>query len=776
MMDRNSIFKTSSLVFLAALMVMCAAWAVSATGWTSGLSILPFVGLGAIVIGLMLARSLIPGVIAHLFSVVIGIAWSFWLTARLLPTSHTWLERWAELARRLSRWYYEAWQGGVSHDNLMFILQMGVIVWGMAYLAIWFLFRSRQVWPAVVPGGVVLIINLYYAPKDISFWFLTYLLVALLLVIRFNLFNQQRRWRREEVFFHPDVSFDFIRDGLIFSALVIGLAWFAPPVVAESPGLLDEFQGTWHDFQASWNRLYANLNYRPADRIGDFAQTLPLGGPRNLVAEPVMDVRLEGGRGRYWRAAVYDTYTGQEWRNTDQDSAAFDPQTNLALPVFEARQPVTQTYTFYKDGALVLYAMSDPISLDRSAKITFNAILPQLGQSSQSPVWPSTTGPWVEEITYIRSNASVDSSESYQAVSEASQATVKQLKLAGTRYPVWVTARYLQLPPTITERTRRLARELTLPLNTPYDKTQAIETYLRAHITYNEKIAMPPADVDKVDYVLFETKEGYCDYYASAMVVLLRSVGIPARLAAGFAQGKYNDTLDIYRVLNTDAHSWVEVYFPRYGWIEFEPTAAQPVIVRPTAIENVTTPMDSTHLEQDRGPIPGKPDNIPIDENLGGIGPFVPLDFNLSLFGLTLSVPRYLVNGTLTVLGLATVIGLVVAGYWWRQQQLAASHNIFNIYQTMVRLAGWLGAALRPWQTPYEHATILSHHLPQSQRDIDLITNEYVRQIFGPAKPKTMAEALTRTKLTYESVLAWRRLRVEMIKTALKHRLPWQQR
>ncbi|MBN1993273.1 MAG: transglutaminase domain-containing protein [Anaerolineae bacterium] len=777
MNGRHRIYKTKSVGFLAAGMVLTVAWAISATGWVKdGLDIVVYVGLAAVIIGLMLARSLLPGSIAHLFSIVIGVACSFWTTSRLLPDQYTWPERWEDLMFRLNYWYNQAIQGGVSHDNLMFILQMGVIVWAMGYLTIWFVFRSGKVWHAIVPGGLVLIINLYYAPKDITFWFLIYLLLSLLLVIRFNLFNQEAKWRTEGVFFQPDISFDFLRDGLIFSALVIGLAWITPPVLTETPDLFEEFQGTWHDLQSHWNRLYADLNYRDPGQIGTFGQSFTLGGPRQLTDEPIMDVNLTGGSGGYWRATVYDEYTGLGWRNTDEASATFGPEDRLALPVFDARYPVTQTYTFYHDGSVALYAINHPIRLDRSAKVTFNAIPSTSSAPGQRPSWSGSEGPWVEEITYIRSNAAVDRGESYRVVSAASGATVEQLQTAGAAYPAWVTERYLQIPSTVTARTRQLARELTAPFDNPFAQAEAIERYLRNALEYNEQIDAPPPEVDKVDYILFELKQAYCDYYASAMVIMLRAEGIPARLAVGFAQGDFDREQDVFHVVNADAHSWVEVYFPKYGWVEFEPTAAQPRIVRPIAADDDSAladngPAPENLPESDR--IPGHLENIPIDEEIGG-GQLPLLTLNLSWLGFQISIPRSSVKGGLTFMGVVLLAGLAGAGFWWCQQQSQAAKNIFSLYQNMVRLAGWMGAALRPWHTPYEHTAIIQRHLPAHQHEVETITKEYVHQTFSPAgaKNRDAAQPVAPT-VSIESSLAWRRLRPEMIKLALKRRWPW---
>ena len=768
---RLKLDRAKSVVILAAGLVMTVTWAVGATGWTEGLSIVTFVGMGSIVIGMMLARSILPGFIAHLFSVIIGVAWSFWVTSRLLPAHYTWLERWENLAFRLNYWYSQAIQGGTSYDNMMFILQMGVIVWGMGYLTLWFLFRSGKVWQAVVPGGLVLLINLYYAPNDITLWFLIFILLSLLLAIRFNLFKQEAQWRAEGVFFRPDISFDFLRDGFIFSALVIALAWMMPPLAdAQSLELLDGFQGSWREVQGEWNRLFADLNYKDTGLVDGFGPSLNLGGPRRLTNAPVMNVKVEG-LGRYWRATVYDEYTGYGWRNNDADTAGFGPSAPLSLPVFEAQVPVTQTYTFYRDQATVLYAMGEPLSLDRSAKVTFNALSNEEIAQVDRPIWLNNGEPWVEEITYIRSNAALDSGESYQVVSAFSQATVSQLEATGNDYPTWVTERYLQLPDTVTERTVNLARELTEPFDNAFAKARTIEAYLRREIKYNEKLSSPPPGVDRVDYILFESKEAYCDYYASALIVMLRSLGIPARFAVGFAQGTFNSELNAFHVVNADAHSWVEVYFPEYGWIEFEPTAAQPGIVRPTDSEaNAEFPNSS--LSPDG--IPGPREFPERSENLLEEGPDIALPFvmNIPWIGTQLSVSRSVVNGGGIFLGTALVAVLVAGALWW-QRQMKPAGDILKLYQRMLQLADWMGAAIRPWQTPYEHAAVLQRRLPARQHEIELITDDYVHQLFSPTPASlTESQPTGSSVMIYEGDLAWRRLHPEMVKAVFKRHLP----
>ena len=163
--------------------------------------------------------------------------------------------------------------------------------------------------------------------------------------------------------------------------------------------------------------------------------------------------------------------------------------------------------------------------------------------------------------------------DAYAVSGLTSTAAPDQLRTAGDAYPTWVTDRYLELPETITERTRELASQLAAGQSNAFDTAVAVEEYVRSTITYNEDIDAPPANQDVVDYVLFESQEGYCEYYASAMAVLLRAEGIPSRVVGGYFPAPFdpNEGGHLYREKN--AHLWVEAFFPGYGWIPFEPTA-----------------------------------------------------------------------------------------------------------------------------------------------------------------------------------------------------------
>jgi hypothetical protein len=184
----------------------------------------------------------------------------------------------------------------------------------------------------------------------------------------------------------------------------------------------------------------------------------------------------------------------------------------------------------------------------------------------------------------------------------------QQLQEAGTEYPAWVTEKYLQLPEGFSPRIQDLARQITAGAPTPYAKAVAITEYLRDNITYVETIEEPPRNRDILEWILFDYKQAYCVYYASADILMLRSVGIPARMAVGFAQGERDG--NSYTVRRFNAHAWPEVYFPGIGWVEFEPTAGQAPLNRPLP------PRDA---ENDLGILP--PPDLRIEDTFAELPP-----------------------------------------------------------------------------------------------------------------------------------------------------------
>ena len=175
------------------------------------------------------------------------------------------------------------------------------------------------------------------------------------------------------------------------------------------------------------------------------------------------------------------------------------------------------------------------------------------------PAAPSTTLTWIIPISR------------YEADSELPQIDADALRLATSAVPQGADA-YLKLPP-LDLRISQLAEQITASSPSNYEKALAIEQYLRTHFGYT--LQLPRArPQDPLANFLFERKQGHCEYFASSMAVMLRTLGIPSRIVNGFRGGEFNDLTGQYVVRASNAHSWVEAYFPGFGWISFDPTPA----------------------------------------------------------------------------------------------------------------------------------------------------------------------------------------------------------
>jgi transglutaminase-like putative cysteine protease len=166
----------------------------------------------------------------------------------------------------------------------------------------------------------------------------------------------------------------------------------------------------------------------------------------------------------------------------------------------------------------------------------------------------------------------------YEATSNIGQPSPEELRTAPDSYPPEILLNYLQLP-RLDARVVPLAQQITASRDNNFDRAVAIENYLRTKFGYTLQL---PSSVprDPVGNFLFERKQGHCEYFASSMAIMLRALGIPSRVVNGFRTGEFNDLTSQYLVRASNAHSWVEAYFPNYGWISFDPTPAAPAQMR----------------------------------------------------------------------------------------------------------------------------------------------------------------------------------------------------
>ena len=310
----------------------------------------------------------------------------------------------------------------------------------------------------------------------------------------------------------------------------------------------------------------------------------------------------------------------------------------------------------------------------------------------------------------------------YIVEADLDTATVAALHQSSQDYPSEIRERYLQLPDKLPPRVGELAISLTEQASNPYERARAIDTYLRT-LTYTTASPPLPFNADAVDHFLFQTKAGYSDYFASAMVVMLRSVDIPARLVFGFAPGVQEPENSGFGVRDRDSHTWPEAYFLGYGWVEFEPTPIYPSRARgqpvnafgPGGLVIQTGAAEVPPEEEEQ-----KEEEVSVGGRLpGGFG-FPPIP--LSYFGSPM-------GGGGALFG-ALLLGMV--GWWlmWRRSYVVL-RTPETAYEKLHRLARSLGIASAPSQTPAEVAQALSRVVPERQSDLSLICDTYVKYRYG---------------------------------------------
>ncbi|MCK5924045.1 MAG: transglutaminase domain-containing protein, partial [Methylococcales bacterium] len=405
-------------------------------------------------------------------------------------------------------------------------------------------------------------------PKPLPWYLAGYALLALLYIARTFLVSKEKSWRSAAVRYEKGIRFDFLRAGFVVAAVILLAAWSMPTLTANAAvgDALGSTQGPWRNFQDTWTRLFSSLRSYGTATTDAYQDTLVLGGPRTVGTTLIMDVQVKEKLPYvYWQAIAYDTYEDGRWgaEEPGEPTLHFPDDGPIEVPFTRLRQPIDQVITNYIPNSSFLFGA------------------PEVVESNRQMFVSSKTSTKDEElVSSLRSRFVLRQGDQYRVRSKVSNADVSSLRKAALAYPSWVTDRYLQLPETITDETIALADSLVGNIATPLDKAVTIRNYLRSNVVYNDQIAAPPDGVDPVHHVLFVSQEGYCNYYASSMAVMLRSQGVPSRVVSGYAQGEFDEETSTYRVHANNAHTWVEVYFPSYGWVQFEPTASIPVVER----------------------------------------------------------------------------------------------------------------------------------------------------------------------------------------------------
>jgi len=681
--------------------------------------------------GYLLATTRWRGWLAAIYSLVLSLAIIAQVIGSILPPLPVILSmhpidtlwvmnvRLLALAERVNGWLVAIFNGGQVNDTNLFIFLIGFIAWNASVWLLWCIVRRRRALQGLLPYGLLMGINVYLSDQGLSV-FLSFIGCAVLLVGRTTFTAHYADWERRRVDYSAELGFEWSISTLAVATVVVLLAGFASLVLAPRgwQRIGDAYRNMQKTAEKTAERLFSGVT-PPKSRAPAVQAQAPelnlIGGPLPHGEDIVMYVSISDPappppephpqapgtgiivRRHYWRQNIYNSYTGVGWQ-----AAPLQQQPPPGAPAAQpgpGQYELKQKYDIVAAHGRDLFSTSQPVS---------------------TPANPAGVGTSLVYALPDGSSLLQGDVSTYEVTSWASSPTIAQMQYATTDYPPEIQQTYLQLPASLPRRVSELARRIAAPGNTVYEKAIRIQDYLRLTYPYKIDVAPPPAGKDAVDYFLFEAPGGFCTYYASAMAVMLRVEGIPARVVTGYAMGDFDYTRNAYRVPVSASHAWVEVYFPRLGWVEFEPTSALVTFTRPMGdLSLLPTPQITPQIGQNGG--------ASAAAVLGGL---------VLLAGAALTLMVLSARGRL-----APGTAMSSTG----RQALALYHQ--------VRWAlSWAGLYAPPSSTPDEFMTACAISLearPDLWQALQQATAIYSQAVFSPRPPGP--------EVTYRARRAWQR-------------------
>lgn len=712
-----------------------------ATDWTSHLEITQSLAFMGVVAGLAIGKSRFSPKFSSLLATVYGAFAVSYMIGSTLGAGIAWSSRLTSIVLRLQVIIRQLANHSVVTDSMLFQVLMAILFWTLSIYAGYTLTRYGNAWRAILPAGLALFVIHSFDPLVARrTWYLAiYLFFSLVLVARMAYLQQHNHWEESRTALPPHLGLDFIRFTLLVAGVIVVFSWTVPALAKTLPPAERVFQPVrlrWYEFRDQFNNAFASLRSTVGMVSDYYGSSLILGRGNQLtdtqmfivkpLDTPPPDIRF------YWRAKSYDTYVDGNWRSTSVTSRSFNPQTD-GFTDTQFLDRWNGSFEFIpQTNIATIFTPDSPLWVSWPSKV-------ELSQNPDGSV----------DVVSFRADPIIQAGTVYRVSATASNASVTQLEEAGTDYPQWVKNRYLQLPNTITPRTRRLAQQITSRYDNPYDKAIAVTNWLRTNIHYSQTIPNPPPNQEIIDWFLFDLRQGFCNYYATAEVVLLRAVGVPARWSVGYAEGQAQQD-GSFIVRQRDAHAWPEVYFPNYGWVEFEPTASQPVLFRrqgsatdstdPSALsasdqasllqqqEDRLNRLRDITLGNSSAATTTKPSAGQIALLIGSLGLGIGILFFLAIrIRLRINfapVPIWM-EKSITRMGFRPPERLKE---WSRQASLPA---VPRAYLEISRALARLGQAATPAATPNERASALIETLPVVTEPTSHLVQSYQTQMFS---------------------------------------------
>ena len=710
----------------------------------------------------------------HAVSLLVGVSFVLYQTLTLIKNM-PFMEKVSELQLRLDYWYGIATNDGISTDLIPYTITLLSLSWILGYVSSWFAFKHNNIWISIVLNGVSILTCLSFLPPEYSSRFYLYAFTAMILITHISTVKQKREWLKNGTSFNKLDGWLTLNSAVWYSIAILVIATAMPMKIYVSRPVADAWKSARTpiaEIEEEFARLLGSVPSRTQQNGRFFGKFLPFIGSISFREEGVLTTKSDYPN--YWISRTYDTYTHEGWISGEtntidiEKNSKFDNTKGLksTKPIRQLIEMSFPSNQFFAGGSIS--SVSEPAELEslkpKSFKVSigddivddsipsdlqeFELALEKKFQKNPTEIVIGRYGNFLEEnlpkeykylnttsgkndtaiINLVRAmplnldivdwnlSRQIPANKKLTMVSNISVSTPEDLRNSSQEYHGFIKDHYLDLPKDMPPRISILAHEIASEETTPYDKAVAIEKHLRSgNYIYSQKISTPPVGTDGVDYFLFTSKAGYSDYFASAMTVMLRDLGIPSRLATGYSSGSYDSKIDISTIKDSDSHGWVQVYFPSYGWIDFEPTPNWERHSRDLREKTPSSFIRSGSIYKD-GDYPKLPDDF-YDE-LGPEGASVTTrseNFDI-LTQKTILIPASFIFSS-------TLLLLFITGFW--QYGLSGLSKTERVTTKLYRLARLAGISKNNYQTIEEYALLLSTRYPMIKTAIYKITDAH---------------------------------------------------
>jgi transglutaminase-like putative cysteine protease len=740
---------------LVLLLTLSIARSTATAAWVGGMEVVPLIALSGALLMAALAVLPIRWPLALGFGMILGPIAAAVAAGPVIRQMHP-------QDGGIGVWWTRLADGSAASDPSFYLFLICWLMWVTGAWLSWCVLRWRKPMLGLVPGAAAFAANLLNFPRDQNGYNFTILVLTLALLLWTNYTGSIASATRAHVKLTGDARWDFWESGLVAMAALIVIAIMLPPL-----STIDRTLDVESSAFSNWAQLQQRLSHPGIIGNGPggsgttgFAADVPLGGPLARTRDPVFYYTIIGDftGPRYFRGLNMTTTSGSEWKYPgsvsfikpvpkNQVMVYGEDYSKLALSaatVTMQRPPAGFSDVIFYPGALY--------KLDRDA-VAMQVALPEGRYTNLTSI---------DRLSAVRPSTSAGK---YAVTVEYSIATVVDLEAAGTNYPAWLQ-NFSSLPetgyrnPDVERQIRDLAVKVVTAAGAtnPYDKATAIQDFLRENYTYTLSPPTRPVAVDPLEFFLFRSKKGYCEYFASAMGDMLRALGIPTRLVNGFGPGAYDTTIQSFVVRGADAHTWVEAYFPSYGWIPFEPTpdvsGGYLPLPRGTQGQNVCVRDQGCNV-----PGSGSGDTAgvaPTTDRPRGAGPNDP-------GGGTSTFPfRVPDAGTLSEVAaiLFAVILVLLAGV----ARYLRPRSVMGVWKRTLVLSQLAGAKRGPGETPLELGRRLQQRFPEASEPVGALAGGFAIAAYAPHEEAASARS---------SVMeAWSALRPMLVRRVLARLRP----